>query len=125
MLYVNNIILFILIVHNTDYFFTSSKSMRTVKQNTVVHVYQSVNKEKYNVEEIIRSKWNNTVELKRTISTWCRRRDRHLCFLSDAGNDVTSFAKGEEKKKGFPVFDVRLKEEEARREREMQSDDIF
>lgn len=62
MLYVNNIILFILIVHNTDYFFTSSKSMRTVKQNTVVHVYQSVNKEKYNVDHQVEMKQYGWIE---------------------------------------------------------------
>lgn len=45
MLYVNNIILFILIVHDTVYFFTSSDSKRTVKKmnttKTVVHVSYS------------------------------------------------------------------------------------
>lgn len=55
--YVNNIISFILIVHNTVYFFTSSKSMRTVLKQSYMCIKQSA-KKKNNLKEIIRLEWN-------------------------------------------------------------------
>lgn len=100
--YVNNIILFILLVHNTVYFFTSSKSMRTVKnrQKIVSHTRVSVSQQrkKNNLEEIIRLKLSIQLCWRRRKDYECtffreRRRDHSLCFLSDTGNDVTSFAK--------------------------------
>lgn len=58
-------------------------------------MYLSVSQQdKYIVEEMIRSKWN-TDGLKGSVSTWCRRRNCYLCFLTDTGNDVTSFEKQE------------------------------
>lgn len=77
MLDVNNIILFILIVHNTVYFSTSSKTVnkkktknKIPKQKSYMFISQSAKK---NIMWRGSSGWNETIW--RTISTCCRRRD--------------------------------------------------
>lgn len=75
-LYVNNIILFILIVHNTVYFFTSCGSTRTRKKN-------QHNKNSRTLKKKKRNQWRNVSRL----ANWSNRQGLFLSSL----NGVTTF----------------------------------